>query len=158
MTLGRVYSLMPDQKRSISAAKSVFRIVDRKSKIDSLSEQGLRPEKVHGNIRFENVFFNYPNRPDVKILQDFNLEVHENETNALVGPSGCGKSTTIALLLRFYDADSGTIYLDGVDIRKLNIRWLRSKIGLVSQEPTLFNMSIYENICYGDLERQKVKE
>ncbi len=71
---------------------------------------------------------------------------------------GCGKSTTIALLLRFYDVDSGTVYLDGVDIRKLNIRWLRSKIGLVSQEPILFNMSIYDNICYGDVERDKVKQ
>ena len=70
---------------------------------------------------------------------------------------GCGKSTTIALLLRFYDVDSGTIFLDGVDIRKLNIRWLRSKIGLVSQEPTLFNMSILENICYGDVERENVE-
>jgi ABC-type multidrug transport system fused ATPase/permease subunit len=69
---------------------------------------------------------------------------------------GCGKSTTIALLLRFYDVDSGTIYLDGLDIRKLNIRWLRSKIGLVSQEPILFNMSIFENICYGDVLRNDV--
>ena len=63
------------------------------------------------------------------------MDNNKDETNALVGPSGCGKSTTISLLLRFYDADSGTVYLDGVDIKKLNIQWLRSKIGLVSQEP-----------------------
>lgn len=147
---------MPDQRRSRNAAKTVFKVIDRKSKIDSLSEQGLVPEKISGNIRFENVFFTYPNRPDITILQGFNLEVRQGETNALVGTSGCGKSTTIALLLRFYDADSGVIYLDGNDIRKLNIKWLRSKIGLVSQEPILFNMSIYENICYGDLSRKKV--
>lgn len=158
MSLGRVFSLMPDQRRSRNAAKTVFRVIDRKSKIDSLSDEGLVPEiPVCGNIQFENVYFTYPNRPNVAILQGFNLDVRQGETNALVGSSGCGKSTTIALLLRFYDADSGTIYLDGIDIRTLNIKWLRSKIGLVSQEPILFNLSIYENICYGDLSRQNVK-
>lgn len=69
---------------------------------------------------------------------------------------GCGKSTTIALLLRFYDVDRGAIYLDDYDIRSLNIGWLRSKIGLVSQEPSLFNTTIYENICYGDIDRSEI--
>lgn len=148
--------MMPDQSKGTSSAKAVFRIIDRKSKIDSLSEEGLKPESVNGKIRFENVYFNYPARPNVKILQGLTLDCKKGETNAFVGPSGCGKSTTIALLLRFYDVDSGTLYLDDVDIRKLNIRWLRSKIGLVSQEPILFNMSIYDNICYGDITRDKV--
>jgi ATP-binding cassette subfamily B (MDR/TAP) protein 1 len=75
----------------------------------------------------------------------------------LIFNKGCGKSTTIALLLRFYDVDGGAIYLDGVDIRNLNIEWLRSKIGLVSQEPVLFNTSILENICYGDSSRDDVR-
>ncbi len=69
---------------------------------------------------------------------------------------GCGKSTTISLLLRFYDIEKGSITIDGVDIRSLNINWLRSKIGLVSQEPTLFNTSVFENICYGDITRDDV--
>ena len=88
MTLGRVYAMMPDQKKSMSAARAVFRIIDRKSKIDSMSEEGLKPETVTGNIRFENVYFNYPNRPDIKILQGLTLDCNKDETNALVGPSG----------------------------------------------------------------------
>lgn len=72
------------------------------------------------------------------------------------GSSGCGKSTSVALLLRFYDVDSGSITIDNVDIRELNIQWLRSKIGLVSQEPILFNYSIKENIEYGRIEDENV--
>ena len=156
MILGRVYSQLPDQKKARDGAKTAFRIIERKSKIDSMSEEGLKPDSVLGEIKFENVHFHYPNRPDVKILKGFNLTCNKGETNALVGQSGCGKSTTIALLLRFYDVDGGTVYLDGNDIRKLNINWLRSKIGLVSQEPTLFNKTIYENVCYGDISRDKI--
>jgi ATP-binding cassette subfamily B (MDR/TAP) protein 1 len=88
MTLGRVYAMMPDQKKSMSAARAVFRIIDRKSKIDSMSEEGLKPDTVIGNIRFENVHFNYPNRPDIKILRGLTLDCNKDETNALVGPSG----------------------------------------------------------------------
>lgn len=68
----------------------------------------------------------------------------------------CGKSTTISLLLRLYDVDSGAIYLDGVDIRKINVRWLRSKMALVSQEPVLFDTTIHENISLGDVSRDNV--
>lgn len=88
MFLGRVSVLIPDQKKSKAAAKSVFRIIDRKSKIDSLGEQGLKPNSLIGHVRFENVYFNYPTRPDIKIMQGFSLECKPNETNALVGPSG----------------------------------------------------------------------
>nr|UOU03323.1 ATP-binding cassette subfamily B1-like 3-2 [Brachionus rubens] len=157
MILGRAYSSLPDQNLASSATKTAFRIIDRISKIDSFSEDGLKPDKLYGNIKFENVHFRYPNRPNVKVLNGFSLEIKNGTTNALVGPSGCGKSTTISLLLRFYDVESGAVYLDGVDIRKLNINWLRSQIGLVSQEPTLFNVSIYENICMGDIQRDKIE-
>ena len=156
MILGRVYSQLPDQKKAKDGAKTAFRIIERKSKIDPFSDEGLKPDTVNGEVRFENVHFHYPNRPDVPILKGFNLFCKKGETNALVGPSGCGKSTTIALLLRFYDVESGTVYLDGNDIRKLNINWLRAQIGLVSQEPTLFNYSIYENICFGDVSRTNI--
>ena len=156
MILGRVYSQLPDQKKAKDGAKTAFRIIERKSKIDPFSDEGLKPDTVVGEVRFENVHFHYPNRPDVPILKGFNLVCKKGETNALVGPSGCGKSTTIALLLRFYDVESGTVYLDGNDIRKLNINWLRAQIGLVSQEPTLFNYSIYENICFGDVSRTNI--
>nr|QNH67930.1 ATP-binding cassette transporter subfamily B member 1-like protein X2 [Brachionus plicatilis] len=154
--LGRAFATLPDQKKSQSAAKTAFKIINRKSKIDALSEEGLKPSSIVGNIRFENVYFRYPTRPQIKILNGFNLEIKNGQTNALVGPSGCGKSTTISLLLRFYDVESGVVYLDDIDIRKLNINWLRSKIGLVSQEPTLFNTSILENIKMGDIERDSI--
>jgi len=156
LVLGRVYSQLPDQRKAASAAKTVFKQIDRKSKIDSLSEDGIFPEKCLGNIEFKNVSFEYSSRPGVKILKDFNLNVNNGETNALVGPSGCGKSTTVSLLLRFYDVNDGQILLDGNDIRKLNIQWLRSQIGLVSQEPVLFNYSIKENIASGDISRNNV--
>ena len=84
-------------------------------------------------------------------MQNFNLSIRNGETNALVGQSGCGKSTTISLLLRFYDVMEGSVKLDGIDIRELNIEWLRSNIGIVSQEPVLFDCSIKENILNGNL-------
>jgi ATP-binding cassette subfamily B (MDR/TAP) protein 1 len=156
MILGRVYSQIPDQKKAKDAAKTAYKIINRKSKIDSLSEEGIKPDRVIGEIEFNNVHFRYPTRPAIQILNGLNLKINKNTTNALVGSSGCGKSTTISLLLRFYDVESGSITLDGVDIRNLNINWLRSKIGLVSQEPTLFNTTIKENICYGDVTRNDV--
>lgn len=79
---------MPDHTKSINAAKNVFRIIDRKSKIDSLSNDGEEPDNINGRIRFENVYFNYPSRPNEKILQGFNLEINSGESNALVGSSG----------------------------------------------------------------------
>jgi len=77
------------------------------------------------------------------------MKVENGKTVALVGSSGCGKSTVVQLLQRFYDPLSGTVLVDGLDIRELNIRWLRQHIGVVSQEPVLFAMSIAENIRYG---------
>lgn len=88
LRLGRVYAQLPDQRKSKAAAKDAFKLIERKSRIDSLSEFGLRPVKLVGNIRFENVHFQYPNRQDVKILNGFNLLVKNGQTNALVGPSG----------------------------------------------------------------------
>lgn len=83
------------------------------------------------------------------MLQGLNLKVSVGKTVALVGSSGCGKSTTVQLIQRFYDVSSGSVTLDGCDIRSLNVRWLRSQIGVVSQEPVLFASTIAENIRYG---------
>nr|APD26549.1 ATP-binding cassette transporter subfamily B member 1-like X8 protein [Brachionus koreanus] len=157
MIIANSFSQLPDQKKALNATKMAFEIIERKSKLNNFDEQGLVLDTIAGDIKFDNVFFNYPNRPDVQILSGFNLELKNGTTNALVGSSGCGKSTIIALLLRFYDVDKGAIYLDGVDIRKLNINWLRSITGLVGQEPILFNLSIYDNICLGDINRNKAK-
>ena len=90
----------------------------------------------------------------MKILQGMQVSVKAGQTLALVGPSGCGKSTLISLLLRFYDPLAGAVTLDGVDLKGFNLEWLRSQIGLVSQEPILFDASIAENIRYGALDKK----
>uniref|UniRef100_A0A1B0A9F0 ABC-type xenobiotic transporter n=1 Tax=Glossina pallidipes TaxID=7398 RepID=A0A1B0A9F0_GLOPL len=131
------------------AAQSVFTTIDRKSCIDPLSDEGAKPSAVRGQISFENLYFRYPVRADVKILQGFSLEVNAGETVALVGASGCGKSTTLQLFQRFYDPLSGDVKLDGRNIRDLNVAWLRAQIGVVGQEPVLFATTIEENIRYG---------
>merc|ERR1712013_157167 len=135
-----------------SAAGKIYRIIDRVPHIDSSSNQGLKPKSLHGNIKFSNIFFNYPSRKDVKILQGFSLEIPQGKTVALVGSSGCGKSTCIQLAQRFYDPESGAVEIDGTNIKELNIGWLRDQIGVVGQEPVLFDFSIKENIRMGNLD------
>jgi len=100
---------------------------------------------------FDAVRFHYPQRPDAPALDDFSLRVRPGETVALVGPSGAGKSTVFALLLRFHDPQSGTITLDGIDLRELDPALLRDAIALVPQSPTLFAASAMDNIRYGRL-------
>ncbi|XP_063890908.1 multidrug resistance protein homolog 49 [Helicoverpa armigera] len=129
------------------AAASIFHLIEREPKIDSLSTQGVSPRRVVGNISFENVDFNYPSRPDVKVLKCFSLHIKAGECVALVGSSGCGKSTILQLLQRMYDPHFGSVKLDGREIRNLNIGWLRSSLGVVGQEPVLFHGTIFENIA-----------
>ncbi|XP_074038788.1 ATP-dependent translocase ABCB1 isoform X2 [Leptinotarsa decemlineata] len=133
------------------AAQKIFFVLDSEPKIVRNQNEGIKLRKFRSNITFQNVFFNYPTRPDVKILQGLNLQINCGETIALVGNSGCGKSTCIQLLQRFYDPIVGNIFLDDIDIRDLNPSWLKQKIGVVSQEPALFATSIAENIRYGKL-------
>lgn len=102
--------------------------------------------KIKGDITVENVHFTYPSRPDVPILRGMNLRVNAGQTVALVGSSGCGKSTIISLLLRYYDVLKGKITIDGVDVRDINLEFLRKNVAVVSQEPALFNCTIEENI------------
>ena len=109
-------------------------------------------DKFVGEIKLENVFFNYPQRPDAKILTGLSLNIPSGKTIALCGSSGCGKSTVIQLLQRFYEPLSGSIEYDGVNIKDLDLEWLRSNISLVSQEPILFSTSIRENIRLGRLD------
>ncbi|XP_064091932.1 ATP-dependent translocase ABCB1-like isoform X2 [Macrobrachium nipponense] len=131
------------------AAATIFDIVERKSAIDPTSKEGKKPSSVTGTIEMKNIVFNYPSRPDVPILQGASFNVEPGQTVALVGASGCGKSTCIQLIQRFYDPLSGTVLLDGEDIRQLNIGWLRDQIGVVGQEPVLFATTIAENIRLG---------
>jgi ATP-binding cassette subfamily B protein len=107
------------------------------------------PFAMHGLVEFRDVGFSYPSRPNVPVLRGFNLSIAPNTTAALVGSSGAGKSTVVALLQRFYDVNTGCIAIDGTDIRNLDLKWLRSQIGFVQQEPVLFGMSCRENVLYG---------
>jgi ATP-binding cassette subfamily B protein len=109
------------------------------------------PQPLRGEVRFENVVFRYPQRPDHPALDGFDLHVRPGESVALVGPSGAGKSTVLSLLLRFHDPQSGVVRVDGADLRELDPAQLREGIGLVPQHPTLFAASAADNIRYGRL-------
>ncbi|KAG4401519.1 hypothetical protein AAZX31_02G008000 [Glycine max] len=142
-------SFAPDSSKAKSATASIFGIIDKKSKIDPGDESGSTLDSVKGEIELRHVSFKYPSRPDIQIFRDLSLTIHSGKTVALVGESGSGKSTVIALLQRFYNPDSGQITLDGIEIRELQLKWLRQQMGLVSQEPVLFNETIRANIAYG---------
>ncbi len=131
------------------AAQELKILFDRKPTIDCWSEDGTRLESVEGHIEFRDVHFRYPTRPEQPVLRGLNLTVSPGQYIALVGASGCGKSTTIALLERFYDPLAGGIFVDGKEISSLNISDYRSFIALVSQEPTLYQGTIRENVLLG---------
>ncbi|CAL5370002.1 unnamed protein product [Camellia sinensis] len=132
-----------------AAGDRIMEVIRRVPKIDSDNMEGQTLQTVSGEVEFKHVEFAYPSRPESPIFRDFNLEIPAGKTVALVGGSGSGKSTVIALLQRFYDPVGGEILLDGVGIEKMQLKWLRSQMGLVSQEPALFATTITENILFG---------
>lgn len=151
---GSIFSFAPDMGKAHHAAQELKALFDRKPTIDSWSTEGERLEKVDGLVEFREVHFRYPTRPEQPVLRGLNLSVRPGQYVALVGASGCGKSTTIALLKRFYDPLAGGVYMDGKEISSLNINDYRSHIALVSQEPTLYQGSIRENILLGSAKEQ----
>ncbi|CAK0894350.1 unnamed protein product [Prorocentrum cordatum] len=140
------------------AAAKVFKIINRVPTIDSFSEEGERLAQVNGEVELKEVKFAYPSAPDHFVCSGYSLHIPAGSTVALCGPSGSGKSTIIQLIERFYDPIEGVVCLDGVDIKTLNVRWLRSQIGLVSQEPVLFQGTVAQNIGYGKLTGEATKE
>lgn len=131
------------------AATRVYDIIDRVPVIDPYDPNGRAIKNVRGRIEFKSITFAYPSRPDSLILRSLTLVIPAAKTTALVGVSGGGKSTIFALIERFYDPFKGTIALDGHDLKSLQVKWLRSQIGMVGQEPVLFAISILENVMMG---------
>lgn len=146
-TLERVEAPLSEEMTVSTATRSDIPLP--KYVIDATSDYGQKPKLIKGDISFNNVSFSYPTRKGQMIFNGLSLNIRAGSTVAIVGPSGCGKSSIISLLERFYDVNAGSITLDGIDIRDINVQWLREHIGLVSQEPVLFARSIKENIAYG---------
>lgn len=146
---GAIFSFAPDMGKAHHAAGELKTLFDRKPAIDTWSEDGAAIEHVEGTIEFRDVHFRYPTRPEQPVLRGLNLTIRPGQYVALVGASGCGKSTTIALLERFYDPLVGGVFVDGKEISSLNVNQYRSFIALVSQEPTLYQGTIKDNILLG---------
>ncbi|XP_037300517.1 multidrug resistance protein homolog 49 [Manduca sexta] len=130
------------------AARPLFKLLRRVSAIDALNSTGDKP-RFQGDILFDNIYFNYPSRADVKVLRGLTLQVSPGETVALVGGSGCGKSTLLQLAQRLYSPDSGRVLVDGRPLESLHLHHYRRSIGVVGQEPVLFAGTIRENIAFG---------
>ncbi|TYH76083.1 hypothetical protein ES332_D04G061600v1 [Gossypium tomentosum] len=149
LSLGASLSNLKYFSEACAAGERIMEVMKRVPNIDSDNLEGEILEKVTGAVEFRHVDFAYPSRPDTMVFKDLCLNIPAGKTVALVGGSGSGKSTVIALLQRFYDPLGGEILLDGISIDKLQVKWLRSQMGLVSQEPALFATTIKENILFG---------
>lgn len=156
MVMNQTLIFVPTITAAFVGAHRLLQIIDRQPLIASPNvSRKMRPPSSTGNdVAYERVDFCYPTRPDVRVLRNFGLHIEHGKTYALVGASGCGKSTCVQLLQRFYDPDRGRIHVGADEISSdISLGELRSKLSIVSQEPTLFGMSIAENIAYGDNSR-----
>jgi ATP-binding cassette subfamily B (MDR/TAP) protein 1 len=149
LALGNVAPNFQAFTTAIAAATKIFNTVDRVSPLDATSHKGIKLEYIEGTLELRNIKHIYPSRPEVTVMNGVSLTIPAGKMTALVGPSGSGKSTIIGLVERFYNPVGGQILLDGHDISSLNLGWLRQQISLVSQEPTLFNTTIFQNIAHG---------
>ena len=147
--VGALSETWGDLQRAAGASERLMELLHEVPAIRAPAAPLVLPEKSGGAVKFENVTFRYPSRPDFKALNGFSLDIAPGEAVALVGPSGAGKSTVFQLMLRFFDAQSGGIYFDGLDITQLDPVALRRKIAVVAQEPVIFSGTIAANIRYG---------
>ena len=146
---GAISETIGDLQRAAGAAERLAELLAERPTIAEPAHPVALPQPVTGAVRFSDVSFRYPARPDALALDGFALDVAAGETVAIVGPSGAGKTTVFQLLLRFYDPQQGSIRLDGIDIRELALRDLRRATALVPQEPVLFSATVADNIRYG---------
>ncbi|PIA36654.1 hypothetical protein AQUCO_03300102v1 [Aquilegia coerulea] len=149
MSLGQASPCLGAFAAGQAAAYKMFETIKRKPDIDSFDANGRILDDIRGDIELRDVCFSYPARPDEQIFNGFSLSMPSGTTSALVGQSGSGKSTVISLIERFYDPQGGEVLIDGINLKDFKLRWIREKIGLVSQEPVLFASTIKENIAYG---------
>ncbi|CAG8487372.1 13651_t:CDS:2 [Funneliformis mosseae] len=147
--VGQISSFVPSISKARVAALSIFELLDRKPNTSPPDSINDRPTPVTGSSKFDDVHFSYPARPDSKILRGLSMSIPSNKTIAIVGSSGSGKSTVISLLLRYYNANSGVVRMEDIDILQWDLEYLRENLSLVGQEPILFDMTIGENIAYG---------
>lgn len=140
-------SFYSELMKGVGAASRLFELQDREPSISPT--KGDKVVSARGAIRFQNLSFSYPTRPALKIFRDLDFEIPQGANVAIVGPSGGGKSTIASLILRFYIPTEGKILIAGKDISTMNVKSLRRRIGIVSQEPVLFSGTIAENIAYG---------
>ncbi len=145
-SIGALTSLWGDLAKAVGASERVFELIER---APAQPLGGRRPAELRGEVRFAEVDFAYPTRPDLPVLRGFSLTLAPGETVALVGPSGAGKSTVAALLARFYEPERGQVLIDETPAAELDADWLRERIGVVAQEPILFATSVAENVRYG---------
>ena len=135
-------------RNSVMASSDYFTLLERTQNMN-LSDSNLKPNNVTGKIEFKNIEFSYPNSKDNKVLQNLNFIIESGKKIAFVGESGCGKSTIVNLIERLYEPNSGEILLDDINIKNYDLKYLRSLIGYIQQEPILFNQSIRQNIIFG---------
>ncbi|WP_136415156.1 ABC transporter transmembrane domain-containing protein [Herbaspirillum sp. ST 5-3] len=149
--IGALSEVIGDAQRAAGAAERLLELMAVRSPIQSPSQpQALPPRTANGaSLALQGIGFRYPSRPQSPALLDLSLDIRPGENVAVVGPSGAGKSTLFQLLLRFYDPQHGSILLDGVDIRKLDLHTLRGAIGIVPQDTVVFSADAMENIRYG---------
>jgi ATP-binding cassette subfamily B (MDR/TAP) protein 10 len=145
--LGGMTSFYSEIMKGVGAFDRIFELLNRKTHINT--DTGSPLTDLKGSIKFENINFAYPTRPQSTIFDGFSLDVKPGTVIAVVGSSGSGKSTIGSLLLRYYDPLAGNIYVDGNNLKDINLHWWREQVGVVSQEPTLFAGTIAENIAYG---------
>lgn len=148
-SVGAMTEVLGDLQRAAGATERLIEILEMSPDIRAPANPKPMPQPARGAVSFENVTFHYPSRPDTAALKGLTLNVTPGEHVALVGPSGAGKTTVFQLLLRFYDPKSGVVRIDGMDLRDVDPRDARARIGLVSQDPVIFAADAMENIRYG---------
>lgn len=149
MGLGQIGASWPDIEKGLKAAYRMFKVIDRSPEIRLPNRGSGKTSGIEGQLEFRGVTFAYPTRKDINVYDSMDCNIKLGSTVAFCGPTGCGKSTIVNLIERFYDPDAGQILLDGVEIHEYDLKYLRSQISLVSQEPVLFDASIRDNIALG---------